>query len=128
MSKEIHREEVIRSHAQPFNGQSHRSSGNFSTRYIQDSNGKKPKSLIWEIITGSSDDASKISFQVYEDVPSGIDQKKFKGRRIRKGDRTAFIDERKLYIYLPEGARGSFEVRVSGSDLEPDPHMLSEIE
>lgn len=115
---ELHREEQICSHATPFSGQKHRSSGNFSTRYIQDSNGKKPKSLLWEIIPGPQDDARKISFEVYEDVPAGLDRGKFGDKRIKHGDRTPFIDERKIYIYLPKGATKPFTVRITGMDTE----------
>lgn len=126
MSKEIHREEVIHSHAHPFQGQSHRSSGNFSTRYIHDEKGRTPKSLIWKIIPRDGDDASQISFQVYEDVPLGIDRKKFKGKKIRHGDKTAFINEREVYIYLPEGANSSFDVSIVGSSDKPTVEMLEE--
>ncbi|MBS7008010.1 phosphatidylinositol-specific phospholipase C domain-containing protein [Anaerostipes sp.] len=119
--KEIHREETILSHAKPFRGQTHRSSGNFSTRYIQDPNGKEPKSLLWEIIAGDNDEASKISFQVYEDVAGGFDKGKFGDKRITSGTRTPFIKEREIYIYCPEGAKASFNVRITGMDTAPDP-------
>ena len=118
MSKEIHREEIVYSHPVPFKGQKHRSSGNFSTRYIQDANGKKPKSLFWEILSDDQKEINKITFQVYEDVPGGIDKGKFKKKRIRNGQRTPFIDERKLYIYLPKGAKKPFKVRITGWDIE----------
>lgn len=121
--KEFHREETILSHAKPFEGQTHRSSGNFSTRYIQDANGKEPKSLLWEIVAKNHSEASKISFKVYEDVPGGLDKSKFKDKRITSGTRTPFIKERKIYIYCPEGADTSFTVRVSGMDTDPEPEF-----
>lgn len=119
MSKEFHREEVVYSHPGPFEGQKHRSSGNFSTRYIQDSNGKKPKSLLWEIISDDPNEANKITFQVYEDVVRGLDKSKFGGKTIRNGQRTEFIDERKIYIHSPKGATKAFKVRITGFDTEP---------
>lgn len=115
---EIHREERIISHPVPFDGQEHRSSGNFSTRYIQDSQGKKPESLLWEIIADKQDDASNISFQVYGDDPRGIDDDIFGGKRIKSGNRTKFIDERMVYIHSPQGAKKPFTVRVTGMDTK----------
>ncbi len=119
MAKELHREEIVYSHPVPFEGQSHRSSGNFSTRYIQDPNGKKPKSLLWEVISDIPDEINKITFKVYEDVPMGFDKSKFGDKRIRNGQRTEFIDEREIYIYLPNGATKPFKVRITGLDTEP---------
>lgn len=116
---EYHREERIYSHAKPFSGQHHRSSGNFSTRYIQDPNGKKPKSLLWEIIPEKPEEKNKISFMVYEDVVNGIDRKKIEGLRIVNGQRTKYIDERKIYIHSPEGATAPFTVKITGMDTEP---------
>ncbi|MCM1185409.1 MAG: hypothetical protein NC251_00510 [Lachnoclostridium sp.] len=113
---EYHREERIYSHPKPFNGQRHRSSGNFSTRYIQDPNGKKPKSLLWEIIAEKPDEKNKISFKVYGDVANGVDDKKLKGIRIVNGQRTMYIDERSLYIHSPEGATAPFTVVITGMD------------
>lgn len=122
--KEYHREEIIRSHSKPFNGQTHRSSGNFSTRYIQDPCGKEPKSLLWEIVAEEKIAGSNISFQVYEDVPGGFDKGKFGDKRITSGTRTPFIKERKIYIYCPEGADHSFTVRITGMDTDPDPKFI----
>lgn len=119
MSKKIHREEIVYSHSEPFEGQRHRSSGNFSTRYIQDSNGKKPKSLWWEIISDVPNEANKITFQIYEDIPNGSDECKFGGKSISNGQRTEYIDETKIYIYLPKGATKPFRVRITGFDTEP---------
>lgn len=118
MSKEFHREEIVYSHPVPFEGEKHRSSGNFSTRYIQDSNGKTPKSLLWEIISDDPSEKNKITFQVYEDVPGGFDKGKFCDKSIRNGQRTEFIDERMIYIYLPKGATKPFKVRITGLDTE----------
>lgn len=115
---EYHREERIYSHAKPFDGQHHRSSGNFSTRYIQDPKGKKPKSLLWEVISEKTEEKNKISFKVYEDVVNGIDNKKFEGLRIVNGQRTKYIDERKVYIHSPEGATAPFTVKITGMDTE----------
>lgn len=115
---ELHREERIISHENPFLGQKHRSSGNFSTRYIQDPYGKTPKSLLWEIDPGKGDDKNKISFLVYEDVAHGIDSAKFNEIRITNGQRTAYIDERKVYIHSPQGATVPFTVKITGMDTE----------
>lgn len=115
---EHHREEKICSHPKPFSGQHHRSSGNFSTRYIQDEAGKKPKSLLWEIIPEKEAERNKISFQIYEDIVRGIDKKKFQGIRISNGQRTKYIDERKIYIHDPQGATAPFTVKITGLDTE----------
>ena len=124
---ENHCEETIRSHAQPFKGQHHRSSGNFSTRYIQDSRGEKPKSLLWEIIPDKPDERNKISFKVYEDVVNGVDSKKFDGIQIVNGQRTQYIDERKIYIHSPQGASAPFTVRITGMSTEFKANIEEEI-
>lgn len=125
---ENHNEETIRSHAKPFKGQHHRSSGNFSTRYIQDSSGRKPKSLLWEIIPDKPNEKNKISFKVYEDVVFGIDRKKFKGTQITNGQRTQYIDERKIYIHSPQGATAPFTVRITGMSTDFKASIEAEIE
>lgn len=74
--------------------------------------------LLWEIIYDDPSEVNKITFQVYEDVPAGIDEPKFRKKSIRNGQRTEFIDERKIYIYLPKGATKLFTVRITCLDTE----------
>ena len=119
MATEYHREEVIVSHPHPFHGQHHRSSGNFSTRYLQDENGNNAKYLKWTVegrIRGESDN---ISFMIYEDVPAGIDRKKLNGRRLKNGSVTEAMDERKIYIHSPQSASDAFTVTVTGLSSIP---------
>ncbi len=94
----------ITSEGQPQHGQSHRSSGNFSTQVS-----KPPRQLQWFVTDNGQ--SSQIKFDVMEDKSLAPDPTIFKG--ISNGAVTAYYSSRSLYIANPSNTGGnSFGVQV----------------
>lgn len=89
----------VTSEARPKTGQSHRSSGNFST----DTAPINTTGLRWEVRgTNRSSLVSNVSFDVMIDVSAGRDKTEFSG--LTNGRTTAYKKNRKYYIANPEYA------------------------
>ncbi|OAB41433.1 DeoR family transcriptional regulator [Paenibacillus glacialis] len=95
----------IRSEKSPLSGQSHRSSGNFSTEVLPTGT----KRLLWEVVGGGVDPYD-ITFDVKKDVSGGSDPTELSG--VISGNTSKVINARSLYIANPSGAQSSFIVNV----------------
>ena len=89
----------VTSEPQPQKGQSHRSSGNFST---EECSGNK---LQWSCPPG-------ISFDVMQDKSAAHDPTIFEG--VTNGTVTDMYQARSLYVANPRHASANFEVSVTG--------------
>ena len=96
---------VIQSKNKPSQGQSARSSDNFSTMGAS----KECKKLIWKVLVDGKED-TKITFNVIRDVRNGSDKRIF--TQVISGKETPFYGSGSLYIASPQNANKSFEVMV----------------
>ncbi len=94
----------VTSAKQPQDGQSHRSSGNFSTEDVPGGFSK----FVWEISGVPTPDG--ISFDVMEDRSAARDHTIYEN--LTDGSQTGIEQKRQLYIANPKGASSSFLVTV----------------
>ncbi|PFJ91591.1 DeoR family transcriptional regulator [Bacillus cereus] len=95
---------TVLSQTSPLEGQSNRSSGNFSTESLP----VGTQYLKWVITDGGNPDI--ISFNVMKDVSSGTDPIIFSA--VLNGNKTTVESARSLYIANPRNAADPFNVSV----------------
>lgn len=89
----------------PQPGQSHRSSGNFSTEQLP----AGTTGLQWEV--SGTENPGAVTFDVMEDKTAAIDPTIFAG--VKSGKQTEIYSARRLYIANPAGSQGgNFVVTV----------------
>lgn len=112
MSDAHHLMNVVFSEATKLEGQSHRSSSNFSTRYITLANNKTPSKIRFNMKSFKDlSDLPNVSFEVFKDVSGGNDTWIY--GRVYNNETYSYKSSDSFYIYDPQGATEPFLIEIT---------------